>query len=196
MNALIRSVFDIFPERCESRYDRAFEFLAKNSPKRALIVLATNILDEHNAALVESSLVNLSGAHLPLGVFLREHSLFDAVERNEKRERKLTAGDDKGSEDDERKKKNRLALWIERFSSEREPADEIERLFWRDSFTDEATNDEIFYRAGAAAEILNWRKKAIRMLEAKGALTLDVFPEDAAAPLINKYLEIKARRLL
>jgi uncharacterized protein (DUF58 family) len=196
MNALIRSVFDIFPERCESRYDRAFEFLAKNSPKRALIVLATNILDEHNAALVESSLVNLSGAHLPLGVFLREHSLFDAVERNEKRERKLAAGGDKGSEDDERKKKNRLALWIERFSSEREPADEIERLFWRDSFTDEATNDEIFYRAGAAAEILNWRKKAIRMLEAKGALTLDVFPEDAAAPLINKYLEIKARRLL
>ena len=29
------------------------------------------------------------------------------------------------------------------------------------------------------------------MLEAKGALTLDVFPEDAATPLINKYLEIK-----
>lgn len=195
MNALIRGVFDVFPERCESRYDRAFEYLAKNSPKRALVVLATNILDERNAALVENSLVNLSGAHLPLGLFLREHSLFDAVVRYEELERRQNGElDEKGV--DPLKQKNRLALWIERFSSEREPADEIERLFWRDSSDGDATKEELFYRAGAASEILNWRKKALRMLEAKGALTLDVFPEDAAAPLINKYLEIKARRLL
>ena len=194
MNALIRGVFDVFPECCESRYDRAFEYLAKNSPKRALVVLATNILDERNAALVENSLVNLSGAHLPLGLFLREHSLFDAVEQYEELRRKQN--DEPGGEVDRRKKKSQLALWIERFSSEREPTDEIERLFWRDSSTEAATKEELFYRAGAASEILNWRKKALRMLEAKGALTLDVFPEDAATPLINKYLEIKARRLL
>ncbi|MBR5758322.1 MAG: hypothetical protein IKX88_06980, partial [Thermoguttaceae bacterium] len=168
--------------------------LAKNSPKRALVVLATNILDERNAALVENSLVNLSGAHLPLGLFLREHSLFDAVEQYEESRRKQN--DESGEEIDKRKKKNQLALWIERFSSEREPTDEIERLFWRDSSAEVATKEELFYRAGAASEILNWRKKALRMLEAKGALTLDVFPEDAATPLINKYLEIKARRLL
>ncbi|MBP5622577.1 MAG: DUF58 domain-containing protein, partial [Thermoguttaceae bacterium] len=119
MNALIRGVFDVFPERCESRYDRAFEYLAKNSPKRALVVLATNILDERNAALVENSLVNLSGAHLPLGLFLREHSLFDAVEQYEELERKQNVESDK-EYFDKRKQKNPLALWIERFVSERE----------------------------------------------------------------------------
>ncbi len=195
MNSLIRGVFDVFPERCESRYDRAFEYLAKNSPKRALVVLATNVLDERNAAMVESSLVNLSGAHLTLGLFLREHSLFDVVERYDEFVRKRES-ERCGKVEDKKKLKNQLALWIERFSSERDPFDEIERLFWRDPSSDGATEDELFYRAGAASEILNWRKKALRMLEAKGAITLDVFPEDAATPLINKYLEIKARRLL
>ncbi|MBQ7813378.1 MAG: hypothetical protein IJ387_02640, partial [Thermoguttaceae bacterium] len=74
--------------------------------------------------------------------------------------------------------------------------DEIERFFSRETRPEDATPDELFYRAGAAAEILNWRRRTLRRLEARGALTLDVFPEDAAAPLINKYLEAKARRLL
>jgi hypothetical protein len=30
----------------------------------------------------------------------------------------------------------------------------------------------------------------------KGVLALDVFPEEMTAPLINRYLEIKARHLL
>jgi hypothetical protein len=33
-------------------------------------------------------------------------------------------------------------------------------------------------------------------LEHKGVLTIDVFPEDMTAPLVNQYLEIKARHLL
>ena len=196
MSALIRGAFDVFPERRESRYDLAFEYLARNSPKRALVVLATNVLDERNSDLIERSLINLAGAHLPLGLFLREHSLFDPLERYQEIER-LSALEPEEFEEDELKtrKPNRLALWLERFGSEREPADEIDRLFWRDS-SDEGSRDELLYRAGAAAEIINWRKKTLRTLEAKGALTLDVFPEDAATPLINKYLEIKARRLL
>ena len=193
MNALIRGVFDVFPERCDSRYDKAFEYLLERSPKRALLVLATNALDERNTDLLERSMLNLSGAHLPLGLFLREHSLFDAVERYEASTR--VKSEDVAAKG-EPKKKNRLALWIERFSSEREPVDEIERLFWRDATVDDANEETLFYRAGAACEILNWRKKTLRALEAKGAPMLDVFPEDAAAPLINKYLEIKARRLL
>ena len=32
--------------------------------------------------------------------------------------------------------------------------------------------------------------------EHQGVLTLDVFPEDMTAPLVNRYLEIKARHLL
>jgi hypothetical protein len=33
-------------------------------------------------------------------------------------------------------------------------------------------------------------------LHAKGVLSLDVFPEDLTAPLVNRYLDIKARHLL
>ena len=33
-------------------------------------------------------------------------------------------------------------------------------------------------------------------LEHQGVLVLDVFPEDMTAPLVNRYLDIKARHLL
>lgn len=52
------------------------------------------------------------------------------------------------------------------------------------------------YRAAAAADILSWRNQMLVDLETKGVLSVDVFPEDLAAPLINRYLEIKARHLL
>lgn len=52
------------------------------------------------------------------------------------------------------------------------------------------------YRAAAAAQILNWRHQVLSDLEHKGVLVLDVFPEDMTAPLVNQYLNIKARHLL
>ncbi len=55
---------------------------------------------------------------------------------------------------------------------------------------------EELYRTAAAAGILSWRKQVIRDLEHQGVMALDVFPEDMTAPLVNKYLEIKARHLL
>lgn len=62
----------------------------------------------------------------------------------------------------------------------------------------EAANpdDEALYRAAAAADILTWRQQVLADLEAKGVLSLDVFPEGLTAPLVNSYLEIKARHLL
>jgi hypothetical protein len=33
-------------------------------------------------------------------------------------------------------------------------------------------------------------------IQAQGVLSLDVFPEQLTAPLVNRYLEIKARHLL
>jgi len=53
-----------------------------------------------------------------------------------------------------------------------------------------------FWQAAAAAEILAWRHQVIRDLKSKGVLALDVFPELLTAPLVNRYLEIKARHLL
>ncbi len=60
----------------------------------------------------------------------------------------------------------------------------------------EYPNDILLYRAAAAADILNWRAQVLADLNRKGVLSLDVFPEDLTAPLVNRYLEIKARHLL
>jgi uncharacterized protein (DUF58 family) len=60
----------------------------------------------------------------------------------------------------------------------------------------EPASDEQLFQAAAAAEILTWRHQVLRDLEHHGVLSLDVFPEDMTAPLVNSYLEIKARHLL
>jgi uncharacterized protein (DUF58 family) len=52
------------------------------------------------------------------------------------------------------------------------------------------------YRGAAAADLLTWREKALAGLRRRGVLTLDVFPDELTAPLINQYLQIKARHLL
>ncbi len=52
------------------------------------------------------------------------------------------------------------------------------------------------WRAAAAAEILTWRHQVLTDLASKGVLALDVFPEQMTAPLVNRYLEVKARHLL
>ncbi len=141
MNQLLHASFNRFPELVESRYDDAFLYLNSHCKKRSLVVLVTNVIDEVNAHQIESYLRNVAGRHLPLGVILRDHRLFDAADRD--------------------------------------PA-----------------SDEQLFEAAAASEILTWRHQVLRDLEHRGVLTLDVFPEDMTAPLVNSYLEIKARQLL
>jgi len=146
-NRLLHAAYDRFPRMVESRYDEAFLHLASHCRKRALIVLITNVIDEVNAMQIQQYLTNLVGRHLPLGVLLRDHALFDAVE--------LPA---------------EVAL--------------------------ENVADERLYPAAAAADILTWRHQVLADLEAAGVLALDVFPESMTAPLVNRYLEVKARHLL
>jgi len=52
------------------------------------------------------------------------------------------------------------------------------------------------FDAAAAADILNWRQQVLADLEQKGVLAVDAFPEQLATPLVNRYLDIKARHLL
>jgi len=52
------------------------------------------------------------------------------------------------------------------------------------------------WTAAAAAEILTWRHQVLGDMQSKGVLSLDVFPDEMTAPLVNRYLEIKARHLL
>jgi uncharacterized protein (DUF58 family) len=57
-------------------------------------------------------------------------------------------------------------------------------------------DDTSLFRAAAASEIISWRRGVLADLESQGVLSLDVFPEQMTAPLVNRYLEIKARHLL
>jgi|GEM_PF-146625 len=141
MNHLLNASFDRFPDLVESRYGEAFMHLSKHCRKRSLVVLITNVIDEINANQVHQYLTTMVGRHLPMGVLLRDHELFQCADTN-----------------------------------------------WHD--------DAGLYRAAAAAEIICWRNEVIRDLQHEGVLSLDVFPENMTAPMINRYLEVKARHLL
>lgn len=52
------------------------------------------------------------------------------------------------------------------------------------------------YRAAAAADILLWRDQVLKDLQHRGVLIVDTFPDELTAPLVNQYLEIKAKHLL
>lgn len=160
MNHLVHGCFDVSPQPVESRYDLAFNELNSRSRKRSLVILVTNILDERNSDRIELHLSKLATRHLPLGVFLRDKSMFNPVEEYLHPTKAATAG--------------------ESAKSPQLPSEDYHDLF----------------RAGAAAEILNWRRLVLKRLSARGALTLDLVPEQMTAPLINKYLEIKAMHLL
>jgi uncharacterized protein (DUF58 family) len=74
-------------------------------------------------------------------------------------------------------------------------------VFLRDhdlfAVADRATADGLgLYQGAAAASLLNWRERVVAGLRQSGVLTLDVFPEELTAVLVNRYLEIKARHLL
>ena len=137
LNRLLHASFDEFPEMVESRYDEAFQYLARRSNRRALVILITNVIDEVNSQQIQSYMQSASTRHLPISVLLRDHEMFNAANQR---------------------------------------------------------ND--IFKSAAAAEILNWRHQVISSLEQQGIRALDVYPEDLTAPLVNQYLEIKARHLL
>lgn len=142
VNRLLHSCFDLFPRMVESRYDQAFLYLSTHCPKRALVVLMTNVIDEVNANQVEMYLSHLVGKHLPLGVLLRDRRVYEFLEQAKK------------------------------------------------------GPGGLFQAAAAATFLLNRQRSLVEGLERRGVLTMDVFPEGLTTPLINQYLDIKARHLL
>jgi uncharacterized protein (DUF58 family) len=68
------------------------------------------------------------------------------------------------------------------------------RLF--DAVAQDTPSGEQLWRYAAAADIIAWRHQVLTDLHSKGVLSVDVFPEHLTAPLVNRYLEIKARHLL
>jgi uncharacterized protein (DUF58 family) len=57
-------------------------------------------------------------------------------------------------------------------------------------------SDEEFWRAGAAAMIVNWRSEVLGRLRQAGVLAVDTDPEKLTPSLVNEYLRVKARHLL
>jgi len=142
INRLLHAGYNIFPRMVESRFDEAFQFMKMKNPRRSLVILMTNLIDEVNANQVSQYISNLHGKHLPLAVFLRDHHLYAPLPEH----------------------------------AQEEPAD--------------------WYTAAAAADILTWRHQVLTGLQHRGALVMDAFPEQLSAPLVNQYLEIKARQML
>jgi uncharacterized protein (DUF58 family) len=63
------------------------------------------------------------------------------------------------------------------------------------SFSDDIKPADLYQRA-AAAEAILWRDRLVRDLQEAGALVLHVSPGKLTPNLINRYLRIKAERLL
>ena len=64
-------------------------------------------------------------------------------------------------------------------------------------FADNPSTDEhVLYRSAAAAQLLIWRHEVIQRLRNAGVLSVDAFPDAMTTPLINQYLEVKAKHLL
>lgn len=68
------------------------------------------------------------------------------------------------------------------------------RLF--DAADNPNPDTEVLYRSAAAGQLCLWRHQVLHRLKSAGTLTLDVFPEEMSARMINQYLEIKARHML
>ena len=74
-------------------------------------------------------------------------------------------------------------------------------VFLRDhdlfALADEAPGEGLgLFQGAAAASMLSWREGVLARLRQGGVLTLDAFPEELTAQLVNRYLDIKARHLL
>ncbi len=67
------------------------------------------------------------------------------------------------------------------------------RLF--DAVEIEQPPDDELWRAAAAADMLAWRHQVLSELQ-QGRAGARRLPRDMTAPLVNRYLEIKARHLL
>ena len=64
-------------------------------------------------------------------------------------------------------------------------------------YADNPSLDEsVLYRSAAAAQLLVWRHEVIQRLGNAGVLHVDAFPDMLTTPLVNRYLEVKAKHLL
>jgi uncharacterized protein (DUF58 family) len=79
MDAALEALHAIEPEMIEPSYARAFEFIAANCQRRALVVVLTDLVDEEGSRDLLTSLRLLRPRHLPLVVTIGDRDLKAAV---------------------------------------------------------------------------------------------------------------------
>ena len=141
IEAALEALYAVEPEMIEPSYARAFEFIAGNSKRRALIVLLTDLVDEEGSKELLNSLHLLRPRHLPLVVTIADRDLKAVV---------------------------------------RETPSSVRELFTQ----------------SVAEEIIHHREAALRLVESKGGLALDVTAAALAPALLETYLRVKERGLL
>ncbi len=77
--AVIEALHAIEPELIEPSYTRAFEYIAANCKRRALVVVLTDLVDEEGSRQLLTSLRLLRPRHLPLVVCIADRDLKAAV---------------------------------------------------------------------------------------------------------------------
>ncbi len=77
--SILESLHAVEPELIEPSYTRAFEFVAANTKRRALIVILTDLVDEEGSRELLASFKTLRPRHLPLVVTIGDRDLQAAV---------------------------------------------------------------------------------------------------------------------
>jgi uncharacterized protein (DUF58 family) len=75
IEAALEALYAVEPEMIEPSYPHAFEFIAANSKRRALVVLLTDLVDEEGSKELLTSLHLLRPRHLPLVVTIADRDL-------------------------------------------------------------------------------------------------------------------------
>lgn len=75
IEAALEALYAVEPEMIEPSYPHAFEFIAANSKRRALVILLTDLVDEEGSKELLTSLHLLRPRHLPLIVTIADRDL-------------------------------------------------------------------------------------------------------------------------
>jgi uncharacterized protein (DUF58 family) len=79
LDAVLEALHAVEPELIEPSYTRAFEFVAANCKRRALVVLLTDLVDEEGSRELLASLRILRPRHLPLVTTIADRDLRASV---------------------------------------------------------------------------------------------------------------------
>jgi uncharacterized protein (DUF58 family) len=81
IESALEALHAVEPEMIEPSYPHAFEFIAANSKRRALVVLLTDLVDEEGSKELLTSLHILRPRHLPLVVTIADRDLKAVVRK-------------------------------------------------------------------------------------------------------------------